>query len=364
MRIDVVSRHLPDPAGTAAGRALHALGEGLVGEGHDLAVWSWWYDAPEQDLPAWCRWAPLPDEPAHRTRRRALVRPRSDVERAGWEPRPDADVVVADDPVSFAAVASHRSSILTVHHSTWLDALALHDPAPRVLQDVRAERSFARTASGVVAYSVRVAGALGRRAVPAPIGCPVPGEGAVLPPVDQPVAACVADWTWPPNARAAGLLLATWPLVRIEVPDAWLVLAGRGSEAYDCRSMGVEGRGRVPDATEVLAEAALLAFPCPTTSGPKVKVLEAMALGRAVVTTTAGVEGVAGVDGVPGAPVAVASADPDDFAATIVAVLRDPDRRARMATEGRRLVLGAHAPVPCARARVAAWSRALGRPLP
>lgn len=360
----MVSRHLPDPAGTAAGRALHALGEGLVGEGHDLAVWSWWYDAPEQDLPAWCRWAPLPDEPAHRTRVRALLRPRRDVVRAGWEQRADAEVVVADDPVSFAAVVNHRSSILTVHYSTWLDALALRDPAPRALQDVRAERSFARAAGGVVAYSVRVAGALGPRAVPAPIGCPVPGEGAVLPLVDQPVAACVADWTWAPNARAAGLLLATWPLVRIEVPGARLLLAGRGSEAYDARSLGVEGRGRVPDATEVLAEAALLAFPCPPTSGPKVKVLEAMALGVPVVTTAAGVEGVAGVDDVPGAPVAVVSADPDEFAAAMVAVLRDPVRRARMASESRQLVVGAHGPAPCARARVAAWSRALGRPLP
>ena len=49
MKVAMVSRHLPDPAGTAAGRALFALGEGLVDAGHDLDVWSWWYDAPDKE---------------------------------------------------------------------------------------------------------------------------------------------------------------------------------------------------------------------------------------------------------------------------------------------------------------------------
>jgi glycosyltransferase involved in cell wall biosynthesis len=354
----MVSRHLPDAAGTAAGRALHALGEGLVSDGHDLAVWSWAYESPERDLPAWCRWALLPGEPALRTRVRALVRPRTDVVRAGWQPRPDGDVVVADDPVSFAAVADHPTSILTVHYSTRLDAVALRDLSPRLVQDVRAERSFARRAAGVVAYSSRVADAVGPHAVPAPIGCPMPAS--VLPLVDEPVAACLADWTWAPNRRAAGLLLAAWPLVRLEVPGARLVLAGRGSEAFDARALGVEGRGRVADATEVLAEAAVLVFPCPPTSGPKVKVLEAMAVGLPVVTTPAGGEGIAGVDGVPSPPVALAPARPAAFAAAVVRSLRDPARRAAMAADGRALVLSAHAPVACARARIAAWSAALG----
>lgn len=357
----MVSRHLPDPSGTAAGRALHALGEGLVADGHDLDVWSWWYDEPARALPTWCRWAPLPDEPALRTRLRALARPRSDVVRAGWCPRPGSDVVVADDPVSFAAVRPHPAAVLTVHYSTLLDARAVDDRSLRAVQDVRAERAFARSAAGVIAYSPRVASAVGAGAVPAPIGCPVPP--AALPIVDAPVAACVADWTWPPNERAAAVLVRAWELVRAELPGARLVLAGRGSERYAAGA--VEGRGRVGDAVAVLAEAAVLAFPCPPTSGPKVKVLEAMALGLPVVTTHAGVEGVAGIDGVEGvdgSAVAVAGVDPAAFAGAVVSLLRDPARRAAAAAQSRSLVLGSHAPVPCARARIAAWSAALASP--
>jgi len=357
VKVAMVSRHLPDPAGTAAGRALFALGEGLVEAGHELDVWSWWYDAPVAELPAWCRWEPLPDEPRLRTRVRALARPRSDVVRARWTAPADAEVVVADDLVSFPAVDSHARSILTVHYSAVLDAVALGDRSPRAWQDRRAERRFARRAAGVVAYSERVAAALPARAITTPIGCPAPA--AVLPLVDEPVAACVADWRWPANARAATTLLAGWPAVRDEVPGARLLLAGTGSEAFDQPAQGVEGLGRVADADEVLARAAVLAFPCPPTSGPKVKVLEAMAAGLPVVTTEAGVEGVGVVDGGAPPPVILAPLDPVGFADAIVRSLRDPSGRAEQASAARRIIQEHHAPSAVAEHRVRAWQAAL-----
>lgn len=356
----MVSRHLPDEQGTAAGRALWALGEGLVAAGHDLDVWSWWYDPPASPLPAWCRWAPLPDEPALRTRTRALLRPRRDVVRAGWQPPTGADVVVADDPVSFPAVEGHGRSILTVHYSTVLDAAALGERSLRAVQDHRAERSFARGADGVVAYSDRVAGALVRRAVVAPIAVPVPPAQEL---VDAPVAACVADWRWPPNARAGELLRAAWPLVRAQLPSARLELAGVGSEELDDPLAGVRGQGRVDDVAEVLAGAAVLAFPCPPTSGPKVKVLEAMARGLPVVTTGAGAEGIGAEDGAGAAgPLSVAGEDPAAFAAALLGLLSDPERRRHQAERARALVLAHHAPVPAAQRRVAAWAEALSPP--
>jgi glycosyltransferase involved in cell wall biosynthesis len=266
-------------------------------------------------------------------------------------------VVVADDPVSFPAVDGHARSILTVHYSTVLDAAALGDRSPRARQDRRAERRFARHAAGVIAYSDRVAAALVAPAATAPIGCPIPA--AVVPVVDEPVAACVADWRWPANERAARTLLAAWPLVRAEIPSARLVLAGTGSEGFDQPGQLVQGLGRVADADEVLAEAAVLAFPCPATSGPKVKVLEAMAAGLPVVTTDAGVEGVGPLDGSDPLPVTRAPVDPAGFADAIVRSLRDPSGRAQQAAAARRVVEEHHAPKAVAARRVGAWEAAL-----
>ena len=69
-------------------------------------------------------------------------------------------------------------------------------------------------------------------------------------------------------------------------------------------------------------------------SGSRLKVLEALATGTPVVSTTTGVEGI----DVIAARHAVLADDARDFAAAIVALLRDPGRRAELATEGRRLV--------------------------
>ncbi|MCW2543245.1 MAG: hypothetical protein JWM40_797, partial [Frankiales bacterium] len=117
MRVDLLSRHLPQAQGTAAGRVLLATGEGLVAEGVELAVTSWSPNPPTGPLPSWCTWTPLPEEPAWVTRRRALLRPRSDVERLGWWPE---GIAVADDPLSAAALPA--GGIATMHYATALDA--------------------------------------------------------------------------------------------------------------------------------------------------------------------------------------------------------------------------------------------------
>ncbi|MFY9588800.1 MAG: hypothetical protein WAT66_15250, partial [Actinomycetota bacterium] len=103
MRVWIVSHHNAEPEGTASGRALWALGEGLVADGHEVSAISWAEKPPHTALPAWCDWRELPRVSAIAVRTRALWRPRSDVARLGLEPPPDA-VAVADDPESFAAV--------------------------------------------------------------------------------------------------------------------------------------------------------------------------------------------------------------------------------------------------------------------
>jgi glycosyltransferase involved in cell wall biosynthesis len=109
---------------------------------------------------------------------------------------------------------------------------------------------------------------------------------------------------------------------------------------------GVEVLGEVAQARDALARASVFAFPCPPTSGPKMKVLDALAQGVPVVTTVAGVEGLQGIDDA----VAVAG---NDFPRVLADVLEDPPRRTLMATAGRAAVLEHHSPARAAAARLA-----------
>jgi glycosyltransferase involved in cell wall biosynthesis len=170
-----------------------------------------------------------------------------------------------------------------------------------------------------------------------------------LPLRDEPSALMFADWSWPANVRALRQLLDAWPSVRERVPGAQLIVAGRGSDAVGV-SAGVRVVGEVAATVDAMSQAAVLAFPCPATSGPKLKVLDAFGAGLPVVTTPAGVEGLA----VPVDAAAVAGAD--GYADVLVAVLSDPQRRADMASRARVAVLAQHAPHVAAAARVAALS--------
>jgi glycosyltransferase involved in cell wall biosynthesis len=190
-----------------------------------------------------------------------------------------------------------------------------------------------------------VAQALGGRAAVIPAAVEVPPAPVDL--LDRPVALLLADWGWPPNAEALRSLLADWPQVRATCPGAELLLAGRRAPAdLGTGLAGVRVLGEVRTAQEAFAQSAVLAFPCPPTSGPKTKVLEALAAGLPVVTTEAGVEGL--VD-----PAGASTAEPAAFSALLAQVLADPARRADLAQRGRRLVEESHGPAAAAGARLA-----------
>jgi glycosyltransferase involved in cell wall biosynthesis len=342
VRFAVASWHAPLPAGTAPGRILRATCDGLREVGHSVEVWVWGSEEPRGELPDWCHWRPVPPRPPWRMHLRALTRPRTEVELVEGA-LPDGDVAIADDPASFPAVARRPRTVAALHYSVRLDAAALHRRDPGAVQDRRLERRVAREAGLVLAYSDRVA-ATRPRAVAVPVAYPTPAEPLDL--VEAPVAAIVADWRWRPNEVALDRLAGLWPAIRRAVPGAELLVAGYGAEPQQQLGPGISVLGPVPDSREVLARAAVLAFPCPPTSGPKVKVLEAMAIGLPVVTTPAGVEGLA----VPADAAAVASVE--DFATTLADTLADPDRRATQARAARAAVARNHSPATVARRRV------------
>jgi glycosyltransferase involved in cell wall biosynthesis len=349
----VVASELPHPEGTAAGRDLWAWCEGIRALGHDLDAWLWRLPASSPDAapPAWCRYEPVDVGPLWRAHLRGISRPRHDSALGAWEPEPGS-VAVADHLWSFAAVARHPRSVATFHYRSRPDALASRDFRLAHLQSLRAERYAGRAASLVLSYSPRVARGLKKTARFVPIAYPVPS--APVPPAEAPVAAMIADWSWPPNRRALSWLLEAWPDVRRAVPSATLLLAGRNSESLRLgQDRTVNCIGPVESSVEVLSRAAVVAFPCPASSGPKVKVLEALAHGIPVVTTPPGIEGIAVA---PGRGVVVA--DRGGFADALAGLLSDPERRASLGASGRAAVSLGHSPHAAAAARLAAFEDA------
>ena len=347
MRFAVATFHVPHPQGSAAGRQLWALADALRADGHEVEGWCWGPGGAELELPEWCAWSPQRGPQGRTAFVRTLLRPRAGSARGNWRPTDDDAVRWADDWASWPAVRlAGGRSLLTVHYDVGLDASAVGWSPARV-QDWRAQHRATRQgrrSGAVVALSARVAAATGTATV-VPATLPFPAEP--LPLRDEPSALMFADWSWPANVSALRELLAMWPTVRERVPGAVLVVAGRGSPDVT-GAAGVRVIGAVPSTVDAMREAAVLAFPAPPTSGPKMKVLDALGAGLPVVTTTAGVEGL----DVPAEAVAVA--DGPAFVDALVAVLADPDRRARMADMARGAVLAHHAPAVAARSRVAA----------
>jgi glycosyltransferase involved in cell wall biosynthesis len=98
-----------------------------------------------------------------------------------------------------------------------------------------------------------------------------------------------------PNVDAVNFLVdEVLPLIRTERPEVRLAVVGRGSAGAldDLRRRGVEATGEVPDVRPWLARAEVVVVPIRTGSGTRLKVVEGLAMGKPMVSTTVGCEGV------------------------------------------------------------------------
>jgi glycosyltransferase involved in cell wall biosynthesis len=97
---------------------------------------------------------------------------------------------------------------------------------------------------------------------------------------------------------------------------------------------GVGVTGTVDDVRPYVAEASVYVVPLRVGGGTRLKIFEALAMGKAVVSTTVGVEGLPLTPGTH----YVQADDPAQFADAVVALLRDPARRRALGSAGRSLV--------------------------
>jgi polysaccharide biosynthesis protein PslH len=129
------------------------------------------------------------------------------------------------------------------------------------------------------------------------------------------------------------------PAVRARRPGFTLTIVGSrptdGVRAL-ARMPGVTVTGEVPDTRPHLHRAAIVVVPVRAGGGTRLKVLEAFASGRAVVSTRLGCEGIAVADGEH----LLLADDADAFAAAVLRLLDEPALRASLARSARELVEG------------------------
>ena len=105
---------------------------------------------------------------------------------------------------------------------------------------------------------------------------------------------------WAPNVQGVQWFVdEVWPLVRSEVPDVELQLAGKNfPTVHSFTKPGLTVLGEIENPWDMMSCHAAMIIPLRSGSGMRIKAIEAMAAGRPIVTTTLGVEGITGTDGV------------------------------------------------------------------
>lgn len=141
---------------------------------------------------------------------------------------------------------------------------------------------------------------------------------------------------WIPNIDGVRWFLkAVWPKVRAQDAGAMFHLAGRQSDDLVDRN-GIPGvcvHGEVDDAAAFLRDRGILVVPLRSGSGTRIKIIEAMAHGKPIVSTAIGAEGIPLTSGRD----AMLVDDEAGFARALVDLMRSPEKRHALGTSAWRL---------------------------
>lgn len=371
LRVAVALTQPPLPEGGAPGKCAIGLLRGLAAHGVDVSAVAARQPfalpgEPPPDLPV--ELVTVQPEPTGlRTHALAYLRPRGELGRGPFAARFQAVAAGADVAhleETEVVPAGRGLTLPTVVHVHYL-ARRDRDLGPmwrRQFRDVAllslAERRAIAGRRHLVASSPVIAAALQRLQPDAEVVlAPLSLDPSLYPtaPLDgPPLAGMIGTASWPGTAAAMRrLVYAVWPLVRRLAPEAKLVLAGRGTEQLIglAAEPGVEVLGSVPSAADWLRDLSVLLFPIGRGSGMKVKVLESIASGVPVVTTSVGAEGIEAGGGV------VVEDEDTRLAHAAAAILTDELERRYRGSAARAAFLERYSPVPATRPLVELYGR-------
>jgi glycosyltransferase involved in cell wall biosynthesis len=148
----------------------------------------------------------------------------------------------------------------------------------------------------------------------------------------------IGSMDYPPCVDAALYFCREiFPRIRhtISAAEFWIVGRNPGSEVLQLAGDGVHVTGQVDDVIPYYRQSTVCVVPLRAGGGTRLKILEAMALGRPVVSTTIGCEGLDVVDGVH----LLIADTPEQFAEKTIRLLTDRQLYQDISANGRQLVV-------------------------
>jgi glycosyltransferase involved in cell wall biosynthesis len=372
LRVVLVMIEPPLPFGNAAARWFYVLLKGLVRRGHRVTAFAACskpaeieeakrlFPAPDYDL----RLYHFPERHGLRAKWETWRRPYSYMFSAELQRDLDRTLAEGFDVLHLEQLWSGwlgldraDRTLVNVHHLVWIDLEHFRSPTLRGRFDrwlmLSTERALIRRLSHFRCSSPRLVPEIQvvnpqARVTTVPIGIE-PTKYRFIPDdrrPKEPVVSVIGSMGWYPSRSAAERLLTRlWPSIKRQVPEARAQIIGWNAKAalgqyHHLPDVAIEEN--VPDTKPYFDRTSVLLYAPSRGSGMKIKIMEALAYGVPVVTTSEGVEGLPAEDGVH-------AGVHDDDAGLIertVRLLRDPAAQNRQRALGRSLLEAHCGPEP------------------
>ncbi|MBO4481545.1 MAG: glycosyltransferase [Bacteroidales bacterium] len=143
-------------------------------------------------------------------------------------------------------------------------------------------------------------------------------------PSDEPELFHIGSMNWLPNVEGIEWFLdEVWDKILEKFPEVTFTIAGHNipDSLKHITIPNVMVEEDVPDANEFMLSHDIMVVPLLSGSGVRVKIIEAMALGKTVITTTVGAEG---IDAINGVQLLIANT-PDEFVTALDKCIKTPD---------------------------------------
>lgn len=156
-------------------------------------------------------------------------------------------------------------------------------------------------------------------------------------PVEENSIFHIASMDWLPNVEGVDWFLDNvWPRINQSKTNGTLYLAGREmpDSYFNLKIPNVNVVGKVKSAKEFYLSKKIMIVPVLSGSGMRIKIIEGMALGKVIISTTIGAEG---INCTSGKNIIIAD-NPEDFADAICTCLKDPNYCDQIGNNAKKLI--------------------------